>query len=348
MPLGSLGDRMLPADKSTRDLLPPLQDDPEEIFEAAAEFGSPIAAGEAPLAAPAAAVRPADDPAPADEDHDSPVMVPIKALVPSAPAFHVTDVIGPEATAFPVTSGSWVQNFLVPRPLTLSVPRGASARDDHNEGQHRHSEDTSDGHSDSEGEIDEGNSIAVTQIAEVEQDATVIVHGYGGKVVARMHIDQDLKMLQGVEIDLTTDGYGHFAIRLDQYTRIDQEIDIDLEIFDVDCVLYVDLFLRDSIEIEQAMTLDALITDGPPGGTVEANQDTEMNQDVDIDLDIEDELEERYIVKVAIDVVQDADIDQVAAVDITYRDGDIDLDVDAAQTALVDQDTIVRIDFALA
>ena len=134
-----------------------------------------------------------------------------------------------------------------------------------------------------------------------------MVSGYVGEVVARVHIDQDLTMDQDVDISFLIDGDGHFALLLDQDMRIDQEVEIDIEIFDVDGVLYVDLFLRDSIEIEQDTTLDVRISDGSPGGTVEVNQDIELDQTVDIDIDVEDELEERYVVKVDVASLQEVD-----------------------------------------
>ena len=198
------------------------------------------------------------------------------------------------------------------------------------------------------GEVDDAHSINVTQIAIVDQEASVMVSGYVGEVVARLHIDQDLMMDQDVDISFLIDGDGHFALLLDQNMRIDQEVEIDLKIFDVNGVLYVDLFLRDSIEIEQDTTLDIRISDGSPGGTVEVNQDIELDQKVDIDIDIEDELEERYVVKVNVASLQEVDVEQDAAVDITNWNGEIDMDVNAVQTAVVEQHTIVQADFSLA
>ena len=113
-------------------------------------------------------------------------------------------------------------------------------------------------------------------------------------------------------------------------------------------MLHVDVFLRDSVEVEQDTTIDMRISDGPPGGTVEVNQDIELDQDVDIDIDIEDELEERYVVKVNVEVLQEVDADQDAVVDIKDWNGEIDMDVDAMQTAVVEQQTIVQVDFSLA
>jgi hypothetical protein len=78
------------------------------------------------------------------------------------------------------------------------------------------------------------------------------------------------------------------------------------------------------------------------------NQDIEINQDVDIDIDIEDDLEERYIVKVLVETLQQADVDQNAVVDVQQWNGEIDMDVDATQTAIIDQQTIIQVDFAMA
>jgi hypothetical protein len=197
-------------------------------------------------------------------------------------------------------------------------------------------------------EDDNTHTIKVTQLAEVGQDARIIVEGYVGEVVARLSIDQDVVMDQDVSIVFVADGNGHFSVVLDQDMRIDQEVDIDVDIYDEDGVLYIDLFVRDLIEVEQDTTLDARITDGPQGGIVEVNQAIELDQDVDIDIDIEDELEERYVIDVSVEVRQDVDADQDAVIAISDHDGAIDVDLDAIQTAEVDQETIVRADFALA
>jgi hypothetical protein len=130
--------------------------------------------------------------------------------------------------------------------------------------------------------------------------------------------------------------------------RIDHDIRVDVTIFDGGDVLHIDDFLRDWVEVEQDTTLGMRITDGPPGGTVEVEQTLEIDQDVDIDIDIEDELEERYIINVEVEIRQEVDAEQNAVVDIADINGGIDMDVDAAQTAAVDQETIVRADFALA
>ena len=99
-------------------------------------------------------------------------------------------------------------------------------------------------------------------------------------------------------------------------------VEIDIEIFDVDGVLYVDVFLRDSIEIEQDTTLDMHIGDGSPGGSVEVSQDIEMDQTVDIDIDVEDELEERYVVKVNVERCRRPTSNRIASIDITNWNGE--------------------------
>ena len=66
-----------------------------------------------------------------------------------------------------------------------------------------------------------------------------------GDVVARLHIDQDLMMDQDADVSFTIDGDGHFDVQLDQEMHIDQDLQIDLDMFDVDGVLYVDLFLHE-------------------------------------------------------------------------------------------------------
>ena len=51
--------------------------------------------------------------------------------------------------------------------------------------------------------------------------------------------------------------------------------------------------------------------------------------------------------KRTVEALQQADADQIAVVDVNDWNGEIDMDVDAAQTAVVDQQTIVQVDFAL-
>ena len=129
-------------------------------------------------------------------------------------------------------------------------------------------------------ETDDGSSITVTQLAIVDQDAGILVSGYIGEVVAVVHIDQDLFMDQDVNIDFTIDGDGHFNIVLDQAVRIEQDVQIDLKIWDDnDGVLHVELYLHDTIEVDQDTDVYMKISDGPPGGSVEINQDVELVQE---------------------------------------------------------------------
>lgn len=347
---------MTVAEVGTRTLLPPIEADPEEIIATPTLFpGSLTLASELP---PAAALPASAQPAVAlasiaqvgiPHDHDSPgqpAAVPIKGLATSvdmsdAPvAGHTIPVSTAESVSAPHSStgtgGGGTDGLVLReggsdaiRPLTQS--------------------NVTDGDPADAGDIfdDDAHSISVTQIAIVDQEASVMVKGYVGEVVARVHIDQDLMMDQDANVSFLIDGDGHFTLLLDQDTRIDQDVEIDINIFDVDGVLYVDVFLRDSIEIEQDTTLDMHLGDGSPGGTVEVNQDIEMDQTVDIDIDIEDELEERYVVKVNVVTLQDADVEQDAAIDITNWNGHVDMDVNAVQTAVVEQHTIVQADFSL-
>jgi hypothetical protein len=197
------------------------------------------------------------------------------------------------------------------------------------------------------GELGDAHSINVGQIAEVDQDASIFVTGYVGEVVARLYIDQDLFMEQDVDIGFTIDGDGHFMVQLDQETRIDQDISVDLKIYDEDGTLYVDVYLRDSIDVEQDTSIQLHIGDGPLGGSVDVNQIIELSQDVDVQIDIEDGLEQRYIVNAGVEIRQTAVVDHDAVVGILDRNGEVDLDIDAAQFAQIDQETTVHADFVL-
>lgn len=356
---------MLPADKATRDLLPFVQaffddDAPlEEDFD-----GVPIMEGiRSPYASAPAAHALADLPPHEEDDAGGRASTPIKPAPHSHAPFQVSALGQGDAEHVQVETHHATTPIELPGPLAIPGDRGAgghaargNAQDERErDGHERDGDDDADtigrgpvrptmptGGADD----DDAHSIGVRQVAEVDQDAHVIVHGYAGKVVARLHIDQDLLMDQDADIDIDIDGDGHFLVMLDQDMRIDQSVDIDLKIFDVDDVLYVDLFLKDRIAVEQDTTLNMHLGDGHRGGEVSIDQSLEMSQDVDIDIDIEDDLEERYVVKVDIDVDQDVVADQDATVDITDRAGEIDMDVDALQTAYVDQETTVRIDFA--
>jgi hypothetical protein len=349
---------MIPADKGTRDLLPLLKTDPQQDLWPETEFdGSPAPTGDGPPSAVPPATYAAADLPPLDEDVEGkpeaiPAMSPASAASP-APQMPETSVAEAEGIYIPVSL-----TVASSEPVSLTTLRpGHAAGEAHQpsgqDGSPGRESDGADGiavHEPSDpGEaFDDAHTVKVTQRAEVEQDAKIIVEGYVGEVVARLHVDQHLMMDQDVDISFTIDGDGNFAVVLDQDMRIDQDIRVDVKIFDEGDVLYIDVFLLDSVEVEQDTTLDMRIGEGPPGGTVEVNQDLDLDQDVDIDIDIEDELEARYIVKVDVEILQEVDAEQNAVVDITDFNGEIDMDVDATQTAAIDQETIVRADFTLA
>jgi hypothetical protein len=341
-------------DQGTRHLPPPIVSDPDEIVGPEMAFAGSFAQAHA-LTVPvtASATQPAVDLAPVEQDADcEPAMMPIKSPA-SSMVSHGAQALGGDAGWPHFMPVVVAESFAPPEPPVMVHRDVASEPARPQEGQEGRPElESDDAHrpSDADGvlsEFDNVDSINVTQVAAVDQDASIIVNGYVGEVVTRLHIDQDLMMDQDADISFTIDGDGHFVVLLDQDMRIDQDLDIDLDIFDVDGVLYVDLFLCDSIEVEQDTIVDVRIGDGPPGGTVEVNQNIEMDQDVNIDVDIEDELEERYVVDVDVLVGQKIDADQDAFVDIKDWNGEIDMDLDAIQTATVDQQTIVQADFAL-
>lgn len=349
---------MVPFDKGTRDLLPLFDAGPREIIGAVSEEGgAPAHAEGAPPPPPPSNVhRPADLPVAEHKGDGEHSTLPIKGPASSVAASHGLEMSGREAEGFHVIAIS------LPRDLHLTKLPGSSFSeagrvDAHHEvAQGEKPEPGNDGGETPSREPGEenrvlddgGHSIRVTQVAEVDQDASIIVEGYVGEVVARLHIDQDLMMDQDVDISFTIDGEGRFAILVDQDMRIDQDTQIDVDFYDDNGVLYVDVFLHDSIAVEQDTTVDMQISDGPPGGTVDVQQDIELYQDVNIDIDIEDELQERYVIKLDVEVLQDVDAAQDAIVDITDRNGEIEMDVEAMQTASVDQEIIVRADFALA
>ncbi|HEV2900691.1 MAG TPA: hypothetical protein VGX71_23200 [Pseudaminobacter sp.] len=375
---------MITADDGTRDLLPPSEADPTEIIGTETMVaGSFALAIEVPLSTvPSAAMQPAADLPPPSEANPEEI-IGTEAMfggslelasevsrftIQSATMLPDSDLLSNEQEDFPPDQDSHGQpaSVLI-KGLAASIDAsstecgggGAGGRDHCEHGPDKQPLPVSNeprsgtsqcpsGPDEIFGEVDDAHSINVTQIAIVDQEASVMVSGYVGEVVARLHINQDLMMDQDVDISFVIDGDGHFALLLDQNMRIDQDVEIDLEIFDIDGVLYVDLFLHDSIEIEQDTTVDMRISDGSPGGKVGVNQDLEFDQEVDIDIDIEDELKERYIVKVTVESLQEVDAEQDVAVAIRYLNGEIDLDVDAVQLAAVEQQTIVQADFSLA
>ena len=373
---------MIAADDGTRDLLPPSEADPTEIIGIETMFAGSLALaiGASLFTIPSTAMLPAADLPPPSEADPTEIIgtetmfadslslareVP-HSTISSATMLPAADPPPNEQEDFPLDQDSQGPALVLIKGLAASIDastacagEGAGGHDHREDGPDKQplpeSEENRSGAShcptspdDIFGELNVAHSIHVTQVAIVDQEASVMVSGYVGEVVARLHINQELMMDQDVDISFVVDGDGHFALLLDQDMRIDQDVEIDLDIFDVDGVLYVDLFLHDSIEIEQDTTVDIRISDGSPCGTVEVNQDLEFDQEVDIDIDIEDELEERYIVKVTVESLQAVDAAQDAAVAIRYLNGEIDMDVDAMQTAAVEQQTVVQADFSLA
>jgi hypothetical protein len=197
------------------------------------------------------------------------------------------------------------------------------------------------------GETDGEHDIAVTQLADVEQDATIVIQGYMGSVVSRFHVDQKILIDQDADIEVDIAGNGHFAITIDQKMYISQQTDVDVSIFDEDGVLYVDLFLRDVIEVDQDTSVLFNLYDGFGDNDLVVIQDLEMDQDADVEVEIEDELEERYSVAVDVAVLQDVEADEEVDLRIANRAGDLEVDLEANQVATIDQETFVKLDFAL-
>lgn len=337
--------------QGTRQLPPLTASGPDEIVGPEMAFAGSVAQAHAlPLPAVALAAQPAVDLPPVEHGTDwEPSPVPIEGQGPSIIS-HGAPALGRGIERPHFVPATPAESLDPARPQMVAFRDAGGDAVHAQEAQNGRPELDGDDTLDSDDVLSElGNidGIDISQVATADQDASVIVNGYVGNVVTRLHIDQNLVMDQDADISVTIDGDGHFVVLLDQDMRIDQDVRIDVDIFDVDGVLYVDLFLRDSIEIEQDTIVDARIGDGPPGGTVEVTQTIEMDQDVDIDIDIEDELEERYLVKVDVSVEQKIDAEQDAVVDIRDLNGEVDMDLDAIQAASVDQQTIVQADLVL-
>lgn len=344
---------MLPADEANRYLLPSIGPDADDFLAPGTHvIGIPEAASDFTLADAPSVIHPTDDLAPVEDGDGKLAATPITAQASTSTAFHSSEALQIDAYDPGVATILVARDISMQQPLAMARRGGGggkSGQSDHDGDEGRSGTLQQPSKADAgNGEIDDAHEISVTQIAEVDQDAIVIVTGYAGKVVARIQVDQDIVMHQEINVDFTFDGGPQFTVLLEQDMRIDQETAIDLGIFDIDGVLYLDLFLRDFVEIEQDTTLDVRFGDGPIGGTVEVDQDIELDQDVDIDIDIDDELEEHYSVNVTVDVRQYVDAMQDADVDITVWNDEVDIDVDATQTAIVDQDVAVTIDFAVA
>ncbi|MCG7394906.1 hypothetical protein MHY87_18570 [Microvirga sp. ACRRW] len=195
--------------------------------------------------------------------------------------------------------------------------------------------------------VPDGDSINVVQVAFVDQDAEVLLNGWIGESKIRVFVDNDTDMAQDANVDLDLDGNGQLMLRLNQSMTINQETEIDLDIYEIKGILYVDLYVRNEVDIEQDTELDLMMGGWTGPSWIVANNDLDVRQTTDVDVDIADDLEEKFSIKVAIALKQLIDVDQDADVDVTYADGAFGIDVDAVQTANIDQDTTLKIDFSV-
>jgi hypothetical protein len=195
--------------------------------------------------------------------------------------------------------------------------------------------------------IPDSDDIHIVQTAFVDQDADVLLNGWMGESKIRVFMDNDADMVQDADVRLDIDDNNRMFLRLDQSMMIDQNTEIDLDIYEVEGILYVNLYLRNEVDIVQDTELD-LMMDGWNGKSqFFVTNDLDVRQNVDVDVDIDDELEEKFAIKVAVGVKQAIDVDQDADIDVSYADGGFGVDVDAIQTATIDQDTTLRIDFSV-
>jgi hypothetical protein len=345
---------MFAAEKGTRNLQPLFELHSDEITLTEPGFdGNPTETNDIALPSPSL-VKPqiAELPPSDNVAGESPATYPLNDPEPSHAASHFSEASLGEAGNYREISISFSldENFLSGKPVAFTFHGASGELFQHSDGQGSAPEQgtNSIGPDASSGLLsppDEAHSINVTQLAEVDQDASIFVSGYIGEVVARLSIDQDLFMEQDVDIAFTIDGDGHFAVLLDQDMRIDQDVLVDIDIYDEQDVLYVNVVLRDVVEVTQDTMIDMRVSDGPLGGAVEVNRNIELEQDIDVQIDIEDDLDERYIVTTSVGTHQTVDVDQDAVVGVTDRDGEIDLDVDMMQAATIDQETIVHVDF---
>ena len=114
---------MLPSDRGTRDLLPPIEADRHEVTEpAAAVADSSGLASDIPLIAVPPATHPgADLPA---EQEDGPTgqatggypAIPIESVTPSIDAYHLSDALGGEAEGPSLIAIPMARNFAGRRP----------------------------------------------------------------------------------------------------------------------------------------------------------------------------------------------------------------------------------------
>jgi len=345
---------MFAAEKGTRNLQPLFELHPDEITLTGPGFdGNSAQANDVALPSPSLVKPQAAELPPAEEAAgERPGTYPFNDPEPSHAASHFAEASAGDADNYREISIFFPldENFLAGKPVAFTFHGANGELVQHSDGQDSPPEQGANGIGPdaSSGALnppDDAHSINVTQLAEVYQDAGIFVSGYIGEVVARLSIDQDLFMDQDVDIALTIDGDGYFAVLLDQDMRIDQDVLVDIDIYDEQNVLYVNVVLRDVVEVTQDTMIDMRISDGPLGGSAEVNQNIELEQDIDIQIDIEDDLDERYLVTTSVDIRQTVYVDQDAVVGVADRDGEIDLDIDTMQMAEIDQETIVHADF---
>ncbi len=195
--------------------------------------------------------------------------------------------------------------------------------------------------------VPDGDDLHVVQTAFVDQDADVLLNGWVGDSKIRVFMENDADIDQDVDIDLDYDSNGRMFLRLNQFMTIDQETEIDLDIYEVKGVLYVDLHLRNEVDIEQDTELDLMMGGWNGSSLVHANNDLDVRQHTDVDVDIDDDLEEQFKIKVAVGIKQAIHADQDADIDLTYSNGAFGVDLDAIQTATIEQDTTLKIDFSV-
>ena len=195
--------------------------------------------------------------------------------------------------------------------------------------------------------VPDGDDLHIVQTAFVDQDAEVLLNGWIGDSKIRVFMENDADIDQDVDIDLDYDSSGRMFLRLNQFMMIDQETEIDLDIYEVKGVLYVDLHLRNEVDVEQDTELDLMMGGWNGGSLVYANNDLDVRQHTDVDIDIDDDLEEQFKIKVAVGIKQAIHTDQDADIDLTYANGAFGVDLDAIQTATIEQDTTLKIDFSV-
>jgi hypothetical protein len=339
---------MLPFDRATRNLLPQFEADPDELIAADDPLlGGPQAS--AGFAAPdTSSVRHSvpDAASPAFEATAYHGAVPSPGAAKSGASFTSVDEVElSERVQVDGASGP-AAKFTPPEPPdgpARTVTQQTAVGDQG--GSDPKSADGGDPAPSAEPPVEEDDS---TQLVTVEQDASVFVRGYQGSVVTRLRFDQDVDLDQDFNLEFDTDGDGYFLVFIDQDMRIDEDLWIDLDIFDENNVLYVDLFMRDSVEVDQTTSVRIGTSDNGQGGSVVVEQSVDADQSFGLDIDIEDELEERYRISVDVAVLEQLYTDQDVDLDIVGQNREFDVDYDADQTVVVDHEAVIRIDFAVA